>query len=167
MLWGRAANDTVLMVRRSKDVVRTPGMPPIFGHNLWLYRASSWNGTYEWVPGSGVNGSLDVGNYTCHDLAEDHVLYKGRRGFHLLLHTTSDLTHAWSLDGTKWSYSGTIMGPPQAGGGENERPRVILDPKTGDLSAVIVGQLVKQGSDASRTIASKVKARTATAITRA
>jgi hypothetical protein len=33
-------NGTVLMLGRSKDVVRVPGKPTVFGHNLWLYRVS-------------------------------------------------------------------------------------------------------------------------------
>ena len=42
----------------------------------WLYRASSWNATYEWVPGHGVNGSVNIGNGTSADLTEDPVLWK-------------------------------------------------------------------------------------------
>ena len=150
-------NGTVLMIGRGKDSVRTPGMPVVTGHNLWLYRASSWNSTYVWVPGKGVNGSLDVGNYTRQDPTEDPVLYRGRRGFHMLLHSAAGLTHGYSEDGLTWHSNNVIMGPLQAGGGPNERPRVILDPKTGDLAAIVVGQLIKQGSDASRTAAFKVK----------
>ena len=149
-------NGSVLMLGRSKDVVRTPGEPTVFGHNLWIYRADSWNSTYNWVPGHGVNGSANIGNGTSHDLTEDPVLWRGRRGFHALMHSMNDLTHAWSVDGLGWHYSDVIMGPPQMPGGANERPRVIVD-SAGDLSAVIVAQLTAAGTDSSRTAAYKVK----------
>ena len=37
-------NGTVLMIGRSKDQ-HYVGREHIFGHNLWLYRADSWNST--------------------------------------------------------------------------------------------------------------------------
>lgn len=151
-------NGTVLMIGRSKDATREPGMPVVFGHNLFLYRASSWNSTYEWVPGTGVNGSLNIGNGSRYDTTEDPVLWQGRRGFHALMHTTSDLTHAWSVDGRHWNSSSVIMGPPEQPGGPNERPRVFLD-GNGDLAVVFVGQLVVAGRDASRTAAFRVRRR--------
>jgi hypothetical protein len=151
-------NGTVLMLGRSKDVTRVPGKPTVFGHNLWLYRAASWNATYEWIPGHGANGSVNIGDGTGADLTEDPVLWRGRRGFHALMHSDSDLTHAWSVDGFSWNSSAAIIGPPQMPGGANERPRVTVD-AAGDVSAVVVAQLVTQGSDASRTAAFKVKSR--------
>ena len=39
-------NGTVLMIGRSKDQ-HYVGREHIFGHNLWLYRADSWNSTCE------------------------------------------------------------------------------------------------------------------------
>ena len=39
-------NGTVLMIGRSKDQ-HFVGREHIFGHNLWLYRADSWNSTCE------------------------------------------------------------------------------------------------------------------------
>ena len=56
----------------------------------------------RWLRGSGVNGSLNIGNGTRGDTTEDPVLWKGRRGFHALMHTQGDLTHAWSRDGLSW-----------------------------------------------------------------
>ena len=107
------------------------------------------------------------------------MLWKGRRGFHALMHTQGDLTHAWSRDGLSWcarllarvtssllrrsdsltsvarcarDYSSEIMGPAPGAGGPNERPRVLLD-DNGDLQALFVGQTPTAGSDASRTAA--------------
>eukprot|EP01052_Picozoa_sp_SAG31_P024174 SAG31_NODE_2040_length_6591_cov_8.808996_1_plen_309_part_00 len=62
-------NGTVLMIGRSRDQ-HWAGREHLFGHNLWLYRADSWNATYHWVPSSGVNGSLNIGNGTRGDLTE-------------------------------------------------------------------------------------------------
>ena len=135
-----------------------PGEKAIFGHNLWLYRAPSWNATYEWVAGHGVNGTVNIGNGTRADLTEDPVLWQGRRGFHALMHSDDDLTHAWSVDGLGWNFSSVHIGPPPMPGGANERPRVVVD-KMGDLSAVIVAQLVVNGSDASRTASYRVNSR--------
>lgn len=146
------------MIGRSKDVKRVPGQKTVFGHNLWLYRANSWNDTYKWIPGQGVNGTMNIGDGTSQDVTEDPTLWKGRRGFHALMHTGPDLTHAWSVDGFTWSYSANITGPPPGEGGSNERPRVLLD-NNGDLEAVFVGSTPVQGSDASRTAAFKVNSR--------
>jgi hypothetical protein len=150
-------NGTVLMIGRSQDQ-HWVGREHVFGHNLWLYRAERWNATYRWVPGGGVNGSLNIGNGTHGDTTEDPVLWKGRRGFHALMHTQGDLTHAWSRDGLSWKYSSQIMGPPAGAGGPNERPRVLLD-EHGDLRALFVGQTPTAGSDASRTAAYPVRVR--------
>ena len=138
-------NGTVLMLGRSKDRDGSR-----IGHNIWLYRAESWNATYEYVPGNGINGSVNIGDGKLQ--TEDPVLYKGRRGFHALLHSSPDVTHAWSEDGLSWDWSNTIMGPATQLGGDNERPRVAVD-DNGDLAAVFVGQLVTADHDGSRTAA--------------
>jgi hypothetical protein len=39
------------MLARTKDTAN-------HHHNIYLYRASSWNGTYQWVDGGGVNGTI-------------------------------------------------------------------------------------------------------------
>ena len=39
-------NGTVLMIGRSQDQ-HFVGREHIFGHNLWLYRADTWNSTCE------------------------------------------------------------------------------------------------------------------------
>jgi hypothetical protein len=111
------------------------------------------------VPSDGVHGSLNVGDPTGRHgpSTEDPVLYRGRRGYHILFHSSPDLSHAWSLDGVTWKWSSNVMGPPNhiaAGGGDNERPRVVLD-ANGDLEWVFVGQLlavrgVGGGQDAAR-----------------
>ena len=137
------ANGTVLMVGRGKDTSNGR-------HNLWLYRAASWNSTYHWVPSNGVNGSLNTGDGKL--TTEDPTLWRGRRGFHLLLHSHPDLTHAWSKDGLWWNWSATVIGPAEQPGGDNERPRVALDTE-GDIAAVFVAQLVESQTDASRTAA--------------
>ena len=152
-------NGTVLMLGRGKDANMVNGTREIY-HNIWLYRASSWNTTYHWVPSSGVNGAINVGAGNRGPLTEDPVLYRGRRGFHILFHSSPDLTHAWSKDGMTWRWNQTVMGPPNhraQGGGDNERPRVVLD-GNGDLAWLFVGQLLPPGarsdvSDAARTAA--------------
>ena len=118
----------------------------VIGHNIWLFRAESWNSTYHWVPSNGAFGSLNVGdpNGRQGPNTEDPVLYRGRRGFHIIFHSSPDLTHAWSRDGLTWHWSPQVSGPPNhlaAGGGDNERPRVLLN-KDGDLEWLFVGQLL-------------------------
>lgn len=152
-------NGTVLMVARGKDGGFVNHTHVLY-HNIWLYRAPAWNATYEWVPSDGVNGALKVGAGTAGPPTEDPTLYRGRRGFHILFHSSPDLTHAWSEDGLSWSWNKTVMGPAELrplGGGDNERPRVLLD-DDGDLDWVFVGQLLPPGgssnvSDAARTAA--------------
>lgn len=141
-------NGTVLMMGRGKDARHLPNGTVIRGHNIFLYRAASWNATYEWVRGDGVNGSVNLGDGRL--LTEDPVVWRGRRGFHVLLHSAPDLTHGWSKDGLKWSWSPQLIGPPvPAVGSDNERPRVALD-AAGDIAAVFVSHEVGTG-DASRT----------------
>lgn len=148
-------NGTVLMIGRSQDAGGTPRVPQ---HNIWLYRAESWNSGYAWVRSNGVNGTVNAGQQPKPPLTEDPTLYRGRRGFHILFHSSPDLTHAWSLDGINWDWSPTVMGPPNhvgIGGGDNERPRVALD-ANGDVDWVFVGQLLPDGgADAARTAAFK------------
>ena len=133
------------MLGRSKDNVG--GKPQ---HNIWLYRAASWNSTYEWVNSTGVNGAINVGNGKLP--TEDPTLWKGRRGFHAIFHSHPDLTHAWSADGLAWNWSPQIIGPSTQEGGDNERPRVVVDSE-GDLAVLFAGQLVVPGQDGSRTSA--------------
>eukprot|EP00041_Stephanoeca_diplocostata_P028645 m.825352 g.825352 ORF g.825352 m.825352 type:complete len:393 (-) comp23406_c0_seq47:2227-3405(-) len=142
-------NGTVLMMGRSKDATRVNGTVHV-NHNIFLFRAPSWNGTYEWVPSNGVNGSVNVGNGKV--LTEDPVLWQGRRGFHVLLHSAPYLSHGWSLDGLNWDWSDDISGPPIVHrGADHERPRVTLD-ANGDIAALFVSTLVPTfpGDDASR-----------------
>ena len=142
-------NGTVLLLGRGKDSIRNSS-GTFKQHNIFLYRAPSWNATYEWVPSDGVGGALNVGAGNDGPSTEDPVLYRGRRGFHIIFHSHPDLTHAWSEDGLRWRWSKTVSGPPNhmdVGGGDNERPRVVLD-SNGDLEWLFVGQL---GVDAART----------------
>ena len=90
-----------------------------------------------------------------------HKIDSGRRGFHIIFHSSPDLTHAWSEDGILWKWCKTVSGPPnhlQRGGGDNERPRVVLD-ENGDLEWLFVGQLLGgkaggiAGGDGARTAA--------------
>jgi len=146
-------NGTVLMIGRGKDAHRFPNGTVEAYHNIFMYRADSWNASYSWVPLDGVNGSLPIGNGKL--LTEDPVLYKGRRGFHILLHSAPDLSHAWSLDGLQWAWSADDMGPPHPTS-NNERPRVALD-TNGDVDYVYVSQEMGIG-DASWTLAFKALA---------
>lgn len=143
-------NGTVLMLGRGKDA-GSGAASARANHNIFLYRAESWNATYEWVRGDGVDGAVNVGNGRL--LTEDPTLWRGRRGFHMLLHSHPDLTHAWSADGLHWQWSSAVIGPPPAsnGGSDNERPRVLLD-ADGDLDVLFVAQEAGPG-DASRTAA--------------
>ena len=146
-------NGTVIMLARGKDA----GAHGSAQRNIHLYRASSWNATYEWVPSNGPNGTVNIGDGKA--FTEDPALWRGRRGFHALLHshphatdTQLSLTHAWSVDGIAWDWSPARIGPAMQPGGDNERPRVVVDDE-GDIAAVFVGQLVEAGHDASRTAA--------------
>jgi hypothetical protein len=149
-------NGTVLMIGRGKDVSHNSS-GRFVNHNIFLYRAEHWNSTYEWIPSDGVNGAINVGLGNAGPSTEDPHLYRGRRGnFHILFHSSPGLTHAWSSDGLSWKWNKTIMGPPNhvgKGGGDNERPRVVLD-ENGDISWVFVGQLCGP-LDAARTAAFK------------
>jgi len=148
-------NGTVIMLSRGKDAgVDLDGKAGrSANHNVVLFRAESWNATYTWVPSNGVNGTAGIGNGQV--FTEDPVLWRGRRGFHALFHSSPDLTHGWSFDGVSWDWSPTIIGPPRLAG-DNERPRVSVD-DDGDLAVVYVGQLCGPG-DASRTAAFTARA---------
>eukprot|EP00051_Salpingoeca_urceolata_P011190 m.138251 g.138251 ORF g.138251 m.138251 type:complete len:393 (+) comp17022_c0_seq1:27-1205(+) len=144
-------NGTVLLVARGKDASSEHGHHEIM-HNIFLYRAPAWNARYEWVRGHGVNGSLNIGNGKVP--TEDPVIWRGRRGFHILFHSHPGLTHAWSENGLSWQWSGDLIGPYVAPGkGDHERPRVAID-ASGDLDAVFVSQEIGP-NDASCTFAFK------------
>lgn len=96
-------NGTVLMLGRGRDSDRFRNGTAVINHNIFLYRAPAWNATYQWVPSDGVDGALAIGNGRIP--TEDPVLWKGRRGFHILLHSHPDLTHAYSLDAIHWRWS--------------------------------------------------------------
>ena len=51
-------NGTVIMLGRGPDEDRVTGKK---NHNIFLYRAPSWNSTYTWVPADGVKGAINVG----------------------------------------------------------------------------------------------------------
>lgn len=139
------SNGTVLMLGRGKDAgAAVSASHRQINHNVWLYRASSWRGPYEWVPSNGVNGSIGVGNGLVP--TEDPVLWQGRRGFHVLFHSGAGLTHGWSVDSINWDWNGNITGP------QGQRPRVVLDDK-GDIKALITSMLVPNfpGDDAAQT----------------
>ena len=137
-------NGTVLMIGRGRDAVEGQ-----IKHNIFLYRAPAWNATYSWVRGTGVDGAINVGNGKV--MTEDPVLWRGRRGFHILFHSHPNLTHAWSLDGLTWHWSGNVMGPVVVGGGDHERPRVVVD-ANGDVAVLFISQEVGP-DDAARTLA--------------
>lgn len=137
-------NGTVIMMGRGKDSNRVNGTH-VIERNIVLFRAESWNSTYTFVPGNGPGGAVNIGNGRIP--TEDPVIYKGRRGFHTLLHSHPDLTHAWSSDGLSWHWSPQVIGPGDMGS-DNERPRISLD-ADGDLAVLFVSQIIGSG-DASR-----------------
>ena len=49
-----------------------------------------WDAAYEWVPSDGVDGALNVGAGNDGPSTEDPVLYRGRRGFHIIFHSHPD-----------------------------------------------------------------------------
>jgi hypothetical protein len=134
-------NGTVLLLTRGSSER---------AQNIVLWRADTWNGTYTAVRSNGVDGATNMGNGRVPK--EDPTLWRGRRGFHVLLHSGLDLTHAWSEDGLSWAWSDTVIGPPTPSNCStchNERPRVLLD-SAGDLSVLFVAQSTGV-VDASRT----------------
>lgn len=136
-------NGTVLMMGRGKD---SGAENRQFNHNIFLYRADHWNSTYQWVRGTGVDGSVNIGNGKMP--TEDPTIYRGRRGFHALIHSHPDLTHAWSETGMVWNWSSALTGPSDVPvGSDNERPRVMVD-ENGDLDLVFVSREVGTGDAA-------------------
>merc|ERR1711879_1020918 len=85
-------------------------------------------------------------------ITEDPAIYRGRRGFHVIFHSSPNLSHGWSRDGLHWNWSSQIMGPQTQPGGDNERPRVVVD-ENGDIEALFVGQPVVENHDGPRTSA--------------
>lgn len=104
-----------------------------------MWRADHWNGTYELQILDGINGALNIGDGKIS--TEDPVFYKGRRGFHIILHSHPQLTHAWSDDARHWHWSPHLTGPlPSPSGQDHERPRVVLD-ENGDLLTLFVSHI--------------------------
>jgi hypothetical protein len=123
------ANGTVFLMGRTKDSVA----PPVAAHNIWLFRAPQWNGTYEFVKGTGVGGSVGVGNGV--EFTEDPVLWEGRRGFHALFHSQANVSHGWSADLLHWGWDhnsacAACVDPDGTVIVDHERPRVALDAVT-------------------------------------
>ena len=147
-------NGTVLLLGRGKDVEHVNGTK-VVEHNIFLYSANHWNATYRWVPSDGEGGAISVGDGQ--RLTEDPTFWRGRRGFHILFHSHPNLSHAWSTDGLHWRWSAALIGPATQPGGDNERPRVLLDAE-GDVALLLVGQLVDKASDAARTAAFRPRA---------
>ena len=152
-------NGTVLLMGRTKDSAVSSSVRPIAAHNIFLFRAPAWNSTYQFLPGTGPNGSVGVGNGL--EFTEDPVLWQGRRGFHALFHSQGNLTHGWSSDAFNWGWSpdsaGAAMFDPSGSLViDHERPRVVLD-AMGDLTLVFIGSKSQDNSgDASRLLVFKV-----------
>jgi hypothetical protein len=110
-----------------------------------LWRADSWRGPYAQDPGLRVS---------CH--GEDPYLYQDQRGhWHCLSHDAGsagfgNLTiaggHAFSLDLREWhttpgaAYSGAYVereGLPPLAIGKRERPRLIFDPATREITHLV------------------------------
>ena len=70
-------NGTVIMLGRGPDEDRKTH---VRNHNIFLYRAPTWNSTYTWVPSDGVKGAINVGAGNDGPPTEDPHLYRGRRG---------------------------------------------------------------------------------------
>lgn len=151
------ANGTVVMLGRGKDM-DFPNGTRVVEHNIFLYRAPHWNATYKWVPSDGVAGAINVGDGVVP--TEDPALWRGRRGFHVLFHSHPMLSHGWSVDALHWRWSASPIGPATMPGGDNERPRVLVNAE-GDVSMLLVGQLVDEASDAARTAAFRPRSRPA------
>eukprot|EP00040_Diaphanoeca_grandis_P024864 m.137143 g.137143 ORF g.137143 m.137143 type:complete len:403 (-) comp29908_c0_seq2:307-1515(-) len=156
-------NGTVMFIGRTSDGERLKNGTLVAYHNIWMYKADSWNSTYNFVPGLGVNGSVNVGNGI--ELTEDPVLWYGRRGFHIIFHSQANLTHAWSVDGYDWRWShlsaatNMVIGPNRDPITDHERPRVVVD-DDGDLSAVYIASLSDLSSypdDASHLLSFKTR----------
>eukprot|EP00039_Didymoeca_costata_P016025 m.279947 g.279947 ORF g.279947 m.279947 type:complete len:381 (-) comp16323_c11_seq86:228-1370(-) len=123
-------NGTVLMLTRKYNSTRAKHGPQPHD-TIWLVRAPSFKGPYEFVFDHPVfvNESFNE---------EDPCIYQDQRGhFHALFHFTHG--HAWSRDGINWSWGGgkaawtsTVK---ESDGSlrtlkDSERPRVWVDPTT-------------------------------------
>ena len=156
-------NGTVYLMGRTKDSVA----PPIAAHNIWLFRAPQWNATYEFVNGTGVDGSVGVGNGI--EFTEDPVLWEGRRGFHALFHSQANVSHGWSTDLLHWGWDhnsacAACIDPDGSVIIDHERPRVALD-TNGDVDIFFTSSLPQDsslhGDDHSRLLAFRAKKRRA------
>lgn len=144
-------NGTVLLLTRGKDAyVKNATNSKL--HNIWLWKADTWNSTYELQLLNGPNGAVNISNTI--RSTEDPVLWKGRRGYHVLFHSSPQLTHGWSKDALHWFWSENLIGPEVTpGGGDHERPRVVLD-VDGDVDTLFVSTLVNAAeNDASALLA--------------
>jgi hypothetical protein len=155
------ANGTVYLMGRTKDSVA----PPIAAHNIWLFRAPQWNATYEFVNGTGVDGSVGVGNGI--EFTEDPVLWEGRRGFHAMFHSQANVSHGWSMDLLHWGWDhnsacAACIDPDGSVIIDHERPRVVLD-TNGDIDIFFTSSLPQDsglhGDDHSRLLAFRAKNR--------
>lgn len=109
-----------------------------------MWRADSWNSTYELLALDGVDGSLHIGDGKTS--TEDPVMYRGRRGYHLIIHSSPRLSHAWSEDAFHWEWSSVLTGPePSAAGNDHERPRVTLD-ANGDLDFLFLSHMTTEAA---------------------
>jgi hypothetical protein len=106
---------------------------------IWLARAPSWRGPYEFVYDRPV---FEGENFN----EEDPCIWRDHRGhFHALFHFTHG--HAWSEDGLVWHWGGGVSAWTSTlklpGGGtrelrDAERPRVFISPETGRPALLFV-----------------------------
>ena len=152
-----------MLMGRTKDSLGGGVAPPKAAHNIWLFRAPRWNATYEFVPGTGVNGSVGVGDGI--EFTEDPVLWEGRRGFHALFHSQSNVSHGWSRDMLHWGWDhnsacAACLDPDGSVIIDHERPRVVLD-ADGDVDLFFTASLPQDerlnGDDHSRLLAFRAK----------
>jgi hypothetical protein len=160
------ANGTVLLMGRTKDSTG-PAPHPAAAHNVFLFRAPQWNATYEFIPGTGPNGSVGVGNGI--EFTEDPVLWEGRRGFHALFHSQANVSHGWSTDLRNWGWDNknacaACIDPGGTVIVDHERPRVVLD-ANGDVDIFFTSSLPQDrganNNDHSRLLAFRAKKRAA------
>lgn len=136
-------NGTVMVATRGPNQLVINGTKQHYP-NVFLFVADGWNASeYKWVPSSGDNGAVCVNSLGSPSQTEDPVLWRGRRGFHMLFHENT--SHAWSEDGINWFWTpdnavpGTVNITTQHGLVERrtdtERPRVVVSPD-GDVVAL-------------------------------
>ena len=157
------ANGTVVLMGRTRDTLGK-GAPPA-AHNVWLFRAPLWNETYAFVRGTGVNGSVGVGDGI--EFTEDPVLWEGRRGYHALFHSQANVSHGWSTDLIHWGWDhnsacAACIDPDGTVIIDHERPRVVLD-SYGDVDIFYTASLPQdarlKNNDHSRLLAFRAKRR--------